>query len=254
MGFVVDTATVDAGSTFSVKVTAAAGDSNITQLVVKENGTAIATDRLTFDGFAAGSNPTPIATGAGFTWEIDIVASTDIDLTSTYTVEITDGANLTDDVSVDITTVDPGTPIAMSEMVMLLNAGGPDSTGGLDLHTGISTGTTGSLGIDSLADIKDMGIDLAQIPANNWRQRIGPINGSTIVVPDAAFDFDAVVYAEELKPAYEAGTVVVDQTDVVQENDVFLIFSQETYFAIKVTKVNVVTTDNSDSYEFTVLQ
>ena len=250
-GFVVDTASVEAGGTFSIKVTAAAGDSLISTLSVKENGTAIAKERLVFDGFDAGSNPTPISTGAGFTWEIDIVAHSDIDVTSTYTVEITDGANLTDDVSVDITTFDPGTPVAVSEMVMLLNQGGPAGTGGLDLHTGTGTGTQAS---DTTADIRDMGIDEINFPPEtNWLQKIGTINGSMLAVPDANFDFDAITKKEEIVPAFEAGTQITE-SEKVEVGDAFLVLSQGTYFAIKVTKIEVVTTDNSDFYEFTVKQ
>lgn len=255
-GFVSDTATVEIDAIFKIKLTAVTGDSNLNRITIKENGTVITDfDRITLDGFTAGSNPSPIGQGAeeGFTWEITIKAPSDPDLTNTYTFEVLDNAGLSDEVSVDITTFDPGTPVSEMTMVLLLNQGGPAGTGGLDLHTGTSTGSK-----DSTADIRDNGIDLAKPLAENWIQKISPVdtainNTVVLAVPDASFDYNSITTKEEIMEAFNVATPIT-VSDVVQNGDQFLVFSDGTYFAIIVTDVIITEMNNADYYEFSVKQ
>ncbi|MEZ4773751.1 MAG: hypothetical protein R3D00_11260 [Bacteroidia bacterium] len=250
-GFVSDTATVAIDELFKIKLTAVKGDSNLSRITVKENGVAI-TDfaRITFDGFAAQSNPNPLGPGSegGFTWVIEIKTQTSPDVTNTYSFEVLDNAGLSDEVSVDVTSFDPGTPVSEKTMVLLLNQGGPVGTGGLDLHTGTGVGST-----DPTADIKDNGIDLALPLKDNWKQIISPANAADLRVPAAGFDYATITKKEQIEAAFGLGTSITT-SDKVANGDQFLVLSEGTYFAIIVTNISVTETNNQDYYEFSVKQ
>ncbi|MDX2250314.1 MAG: hypothetical protein SF052_26260 [Bacteroidia bacterium] len=250
-GFVSDTATVAIDEVFKIKLTATKGDSSLSRITVKENGVAISNfDRITFDGFVAQSNPNPLGPGSedGFTWVIEIKAQSSPDVTNTYSFEVLDNAGLGDEVSVDITSFDPGTPVSEKTMVLLLNQGGPVGTGGLDLHLGVGTGSA-----DPTADIKDNGIDLAKPLAENWIQKISPANSAELRVPATAFKYADIATKEEIEAAFGLGTAITTSAKVAN-GDQFLVLSEGTYFAIIVTKISVTETDNGDYYEFSVKQ
>ncbi|RMG73965.1 MAG: hypothetical protein D6722_03015 [Bacteroidetes bacterium] len=259
-GGVIDTATVPIDSSFVVRVKADAGDGAITRIEVQENGALLSDlDRIFFDGDPAGGNPSPIpaADSAGFTWDITIVASSTPDETNTYTIRIVDSNGKSDDVSVEITTVDPTTPVEIKTAYLLLNAGGPAGTGGLDLHSGDGTGS-----FTDSTDLRDMGIDINQPLASNWIQKIstdGLTTGAVLKVPAAGLDYDAVTTQEQVIAAYEAGTTVVGASDKVEIGDLFLVYSEDpgsefSYFLLKVVDINITTNNNQDYYEFEVKQ
>ena len=246
--------TIPNGVTFTVELSATQGDALLKSLEITQNGTVITdVSGITLAGDPMGGNPTPIGAPAntGFTWEIAITASDEPGV-NTYGFTVTDEGGLTSvSLSVDIVTYDPGTPVSEMTMILLSNQGGPTGTGGVDLHTGVGTGTKQPQ--DSIADLKDNGIDINKIAAENWIQRISPINGSNLIVPDAGFSYDAVTKKEEIATAFEFGTEIT-LSDVVQIGDEFLVKSAGTFFAVKVTNVVVTTTDNKDYYELSVKQ
>ncbi|MEZ4829896.1 MAG: hypothetical protein R3C61_26980 [Bacteroidia bacterium] len=250
-GFVNDTATVAIGEVFKIKLTAIKGDSNLNRITVKENGVAISDfARITFNGFVAQSNPNPLGPGSeeGFTWVIEIKAQSAPDVTNTYSFEVLDNASLGDEVSVDIKSFDPGTPVTEKTMVLLLNQGGPVGTGGLDLHLGVGTGSA-----DPTADIKDNGIDVVKPLAENWIQKISPANSADLRVPAAGFKYEDITTKEEIEAAFGLGTSITT-SDKVANGDQFLVLSEGTYFAIIVTNISITETDNADYYEFSVKQ
>ncbi|MEM6543055.1 MAG: hypothetical protein AAF634_18010 [Bacteroidota bacterium] len=249
-GNVVDAADVPINTEFIVSIITVAGDADITQIVVEENGTSIDASRLTLDGSAAGGNPSPIGANfaSGFNWDIGIVTSDAVDVTNTYTIRITDANGLSDELSVSITQINA---LTETTMVLLQNQGGPAGQGGLDLNTGTQTGTQAT---DTDADIRDMGIDINLPNDQNWIQKIGVINGSEIAVPDASFDYDAVASTAQLQAAFELGTSITETPEKVQVDDVLLVKSEGVFFAIKVTAVNVTPADNTDGYELSVKQ
>ena len=70
--------------------------------------------------------------------------------------------------------VSVGQPVA-TILGALFNQAGPSGTGGLDLDTGASLGST-----NANVEVRDMGIDTALPLANNWRQKIAGVNGTEI--------------------------------------------------------------------------
>lgn len=257
-GGVLDTASVLIGETFVVRITASQGDGLLTRLEVQENGSLLSDlDRIQFDGDPAGGNPTPLPEAAqtGFTWEVTITASNTPDETNTYTIRIVDENNNSASVSVDITTIDPGIPVDIQTMVLLLNAGGPTGTGGLDLHSGNGTGS-----FEATTDLRDMGIDLNLPAAQNWRQQIttdGLSTGAILRTPAAGLDYDAIAKREEIIAAFEAGATVPGASEKVAVGDLFLVFSEDasseySYFLLKVVEIVVTPNNNADYYEFEV--
>lgn len=144
---------------------------------------------------------------------------------------------------------------------ILFNSAGPTGTGGLDLDDAVGVGSE-----DPSAEIKDEGIDLDLPAESNWIQRISAVNGSIIkyVIPgeggvSETFTYEDVTSKEAVGALFENG---VDFTDtngegelvsgVVQEGDMFTIQNGDNYYLIIIRDVNVVTTDNSDSYEIDI--
>ncbi len=245
-GFVASGDSVVTETEFFVKVTATQGDDLLNRLSVSENGTDITElTRLTFDGDAAGSNPTPLPTEAqtGFTWTIGIVSAKDAG-TNTYTVSVTDATGNVAQVSFDIVT-----EVGLETFTgyLLLNQAGPAGTGGLDLDTGNGTGSA-----DPEAEIKDEGIDLGA-PSNdlNWIQKISAANSAELRIPDVNLEFDAVNNTDQLQAAFDNG-LDVTVSDKVEIGDVFLVKNGEKYYIIKTTNITVTPNDNEDRYEFEV--
>ncbi len=240
---------VPVGGNFVVTVVTAAGDADLAQIVVEENGTAIDAGRVTLDGNAAGGNPSPIGAtfASGFNWAVGITNSDVVDATSTYTIRVTDANGLSDELSVDITSI---ASLTESTMFLLKNQAGPAGQGGLDLNTGTQTGTGAT---DTDADIRDLGIDIgAPSNAENWIQKIGVINNSEISIPDASFDYDAVASVSQLSAAFELGTKVDETPEKVVMDDVLIVKSDGVFFAIKITDVTVTPDDNNDGYNMSV--
>lgn len=245
--------TVDLGASFVVNISSLQGDVPLSTIEVRENNVAVDPSRIVFDGFAAQSNPNPAVSGAAnLSWDIEITADSVTEGTSTYTIIVVDENAKTASASFDITTVDPGTPVTERTMILLLNSSGPVGQGGLDLETGNQTGTTPAANWPD-TDLKDMGIDLNLPAAQNWLQQIGAMNSTVLKTPAAGVVYDDVATVEEIIQIFEAGMTVVDQTEAVAEGDVFVAQTKEgNYYLINTTKITVVETDNSDSYEFSV--
>jgi hypothetical protein len=244
--------TVDLGASFVVNISSLQGDVPLSTIEVRENNVAVDPSRIVFDGFAAQSNPNPVGGVANLSWDIEVTADSVTEGTSTYTIIVVDENAKTASASLDITTVDPGTPVTERTMILLLNAAGPAGQGGLDLETGDQTGTTPAANWPD-TDLKDMGIDINLPNDQNWKQQIAGMNSTELKTPAAGVVYDDVATVEEIIQIFEAGMTVVDQTEAVAEGDVFVAKTKEgNYFLINTTKITVVTTDNSDSYEFAV--
>lgn len=241
--------TVFTDSVFFITVSATSGDANIQSISVTENGTAVDIARLTFDGFGAGSNPSPVVGGeTGFTYEVGITASSTAE-TNTYEVTITDVDGLEASESFDIVTEDAGTPVTERTMLLLLNQAGPAGQGALDLETGNQSGTQSS---DTEADIRDMGIDTNLALDQNWLQKITTFNGSELRVPAAGLVYDEVLTSEAVVAAFDAGQDITE-TDMVAVGDLFLVKTADgNYFLLNTANITVTASDNTDSYEFSV--
>ena len=186
---------------------------------------------------------------------------------STYSFEVADEVGETALVSLDITVIDPATPLEMTLEGILLNQAGPQGTGGLDLDNGDSTGSTADA-----AEIQDEGIDLDISEANNWRRQISAANDAAMRAADLNalpenFSFDDVTSKEEVQAVFDTGAALSgsdadcnctdntsgeDVTETLSGGEVFAVKRGDTYYLIRIDKVNNVTDDNSDSYEVSV--
>jgi hypothetical protein len=249
-GFVKGGDSVFTDTDFVLKVSGVKGAADMSSVEVQENGVAVAAGRLLVNGTLATANPFNVAASEteAFTYELTVKAPSDADQAYTYTIIATDTESRSGSVAVGLTTVAAPDPVTESTAVLLLNAGGPSGTGGLDLHTGTSTGS-GS----TEADIIDRGIDLNKPLATNWIQKIAPVNSSDLRLPDAAFSYDEIATVAQIEAAFEQGTTI-SESDVVQVGDMFLVLSDGTYFALMVTNIDLTAGDNKDFYEFSVKQ
>lgn len=256
------------GSTFKVKLRLQTGTNPLRTVEIREDNEKLPFDRFTVNDGAIGSNNPFLITGpstSGATYEIEIVAHDGLQETKVYTFEVTDEGNLTDAVSLNITTT--GQEVKMLEGV-LFNQAGPVGTGGLDLDSGNGTGS-----MDAEAEIRDMGLDCTvPAPGLNWRRQIGSVNGADLREVDLTqvenFSFDNVNFVEEIIGAYETGlelsdgeavdcsdastTNVTDVSDEVMVGDLFTVKSGDTYYLIRIDEVNETAADNADNYVISI--
>lgn len=263
-GFVSDNAEVEAGTEFKVKLRVQTGSSELRSVRITEEGANLATNRFTVNNGAIASNNPFLITGTsktGATYEIAILVHEGFQTTKRYSFEISDERNLTDVVFMDITT--KGEPVTTINGV-LLNQAGPAGQGGLDLDTGMGTGTVSTNPTSTNAEIRDMGIDLSKPNATNWRQQIAGMNSAVIRTIGGGmpenFNFDNVQFREQIVAAYDSGndltltdaTTGLKITSPLKVGDTFTVKRDDKYYLIKVTRINVTTNDNMDSYEFSI--
>lgn len=239
--------TIEQGTTFKSKIIAAKGSGALTEVAVYEDNALVDKARIKFNGTAAAANPATVgATDANaLNWEIEVTAK-DHAATHTYRFEVRSVDNLTQSVSYNVTTIDPGTPIDTPLFGVLFNAAGPAGTGGLDLDTGTGTGSS-----DAASEIRDQGIDLGQPNATNWKQQIAPItgNGVTLRKAVAGTDFNSVTKKEQIATIYTNSGSDLLESAKVSVGDLFVVKRGTQHYLIRIAEVNVVTTDNSDNYK-----
>lgn len=171
-----------------------------------------------------------------------------------YKVRFTDASGLKTEVVLSVTV---GRPVTTLEGV-LFNQAGPQGRGGLDLDTGVSTGSA-----SPIAEIRDEGIDLGQSMPNNWRQQISGINGSEIRYLKAGenglsenFLFENVIISEQLLLLWNSGVSFTqrsvdnerDVSDKVLAGDVFIVKKDAKFYIFLVREVVVTIDDNTDNY------
>lgn len=256
------------GGAITIKVDASKGTSPMNTLTISENGVKVALNRLTFVGQSGGANPF-LLTGANkdaFVWETLILAHDDTYGSRTYTVTVADEKGLTGEVSFDITIIEP---IEKSLTGILWNQAGPAGRGGIDLDDGSSTGTklssSGDPAIDTSylrAELRDMGIDSLAGSGDNWRRRIGAINGSDARflgnnLPD--FNFDNVDTKEAVTTAFDTAAPFTETllewgafkvSHKLAIGDIFVVKSGDRYYLVRVDDIVETTTigNNEDQY------
>ncbi len=272
-GFVSDTATIDPGKEFKVKLRLQTGSDELRSVKILEDGVNLAPARFKINGGNITANNPFLITGTsktGATYEITVTAHEGFQVTKRYTFEVTSDDNLTDDVFVTITTSEePGTPVMELTGKLLKNQSGPAGQGGLDLDTGESVGSvmsnTGNPAIDTSykrAEINDEGN--VSTTSQTWKQQISAVqsNGASIRYPGdnlpENFSYANIKFKEEIQAAYETGKefTLSDGTEPisnpVKEGDIFLVKRASNYYIIKVTKIVVTQNDNQDYYEFSI--
>jgi len=243
-------------TSFKVQLNATQGSSPLSTLTVFEDGTAVDASRLRFgtdnditvaSDFPA--NPLALIDGekVAFNWFV-WVDSQDSG-SSTYSFQVADEAGEIEEVSLVIT-IFTGTPVSELSGQLLLNAGGPVGTGGINLLTGIGSGS-----MDASAHIRDQGID-TNLPADqNWKRRIAPVNNSAIRLAGADFpinDFNAVDFSEEIQLAFNNG-VDIAETSVINIGDIFMVQTQTGEIClVTITDINQTDNNNDDFYELSI--
>lgn len=249
--FVTDTDSLLRGESFAVQLSAAQGSGPYSTIEVRENGAAINASRLLVNSIAAPANPYSVTNSSALDWEL-VIESSNQPGANDYEIILTDDDGVASTVSVSITglsTLNQSTMV----MQMLSNQAGPAGQGALDIDTGEETGvTTGNF---TEADIRDMGIDLSQPDASNWRQRINSINNTKLVAAATDANFDDILTMEDIMVGFNNGTEITDPdgSDVVAVGDIFFLESTDgVFYVLRVAEVNVEPTDNSDNYVFDV--
>ncbi|MCI4668267.1 MAG: hypothetical protein MRZ79_09025 [Bacteroidia bacterium] len=243
-----DSVAVD--SFFTVLVTASSGTNTLKTIEVQENGVAISDlSRLDFNGFSAGSNPSPLGASdtATLDWTLRIKAPS-VEGANDYTIVITDQIDSTIERTVSVTSFVPFTEVDTNTVVLRLrNQAGPAGQGGLDLDTGDETGTMN----ETTHDLADLGIDVSK--AVDWIQKIKSANGAELRKVDNSTNFADVMFKEQVEEIYNASTVIPAESDVVQQGDMFAVkVASGVIYLLYTAEVSVTPAsgDNSDFYRF----
>ncbi len=254
-----------AGTIATVTVEATKGTKALKTVTVYEGSTKVSLDDLTIDGVAASANPILIISPTdAMTWEIGVHVHADAG-TATYRVVVEDEGGLSDEASFDVTVE---APIEQTLTGILFNQAGPAGFGGLDLDNGDGTGSS-----DVDAELRDMGIDSLAGSGDNWRRRIGGINGATVrYAGNGTVEFGDVASKEAIVALYDgatdlqaANTYTGDNidvwgnfkvSDVVAIGDVFVVYksANSTYYLVEVTDIdeNTALGNNSDNYTLSI--
>jgi len=115
--------TINAGTTFTVSVSANQGDSPLNSLRIQEDGVNVPTDRLTIDGSDAAANPVLLFNSdkMNFTSTI-IIAASEQAISSDYTFQVTDEDQQSDSETITITTESTPPALAISGSDTLTSA------------------------------------------------------------------------------------------------------------------------------------
>jgi hypothetical protein len=238
-----------AGSLARVKIDVVKGTFDLATIAVYENNVLMDASRVFFDNGALqafASNPVATPNQGSFqaTLAIQIADSGE---SAMYGIDVADAQGLVGSVNIDVSI---GTGIdTIYTGVLVYNRDG-QQFGGLNLYTGAS------VRFDSPdAQLRDLGIDLGQPTANNWIQKIIPVNNAVLKTPGMnqpeGFSFESITSREALVAAFDAG-VQVAESEKVMVDDIFLVRKDDDYFILKVTKVVVTPADNNDYYEFSI--
>lgn len=254
-----------AGTVSTVTVEATKGTKALKAVTVYEGSTKVSLDDLTIDGVAASANPVLITSPTDvMSWEIGVHVHASAG-TATYRVVVEDEGGLSDEASFDVTVE---APIEQTLTGILFNQAGPAGFGGLDLDNGDGTGSS-----DASAELRDMGIDSLAGSGDNWRRRIGGINGATIrYAGNGTVEFGDVASKDAIVALYDgatdlqaANTYTGDNIEVwgnfkvsdkVVVGDVFVVYksASNTYYLVEVTDVeeNTVLGNNTDNYTLSI--
>ena len=236
------------GTDYGFRFSVTTGSAPLSTISVKENGVIITdVSRLKFDGIPFFSNPEFLPTNKidGFVSNVVSVVLPATIGKWQYTFTFTDtlGGFTEYDVVAYV-----GTKLDFVATGVLLNAAGPQGTGGLDLDMGISTGSD-----DAEAEIKDEGIDAALPLANNWKQKISAAGSAELRRVIQVIDISDIYVKEQILNYWNLGSPVSGPTpNKVLVNDIFVVKKEDRYYFLQIDKVTVSPTDNTDKFEVSI--
>jgi hypothetical protein len=240
------------------RLTATKGSGDLVSIEVRENDQLVDPSKIFWQVITmpVADNPFDLSEDlkAGFEKQELFIMTPASEGNFIYKVTITDEFGLTAQLTFDVTTKPSGTPVEMLVGV-LLNAAGPDGTGGLDLDTGSSTNSD-----DTAAEIKDNGININLPMDQNWLRTISPANNASMKYLRAGegglpegFTFESIEFRENLGDLFENGVEFMGgSSEVVQIEDVFIVSRDGKFWALEVIEIVTDLNNNDDSYKFDV--
>ena len=250
-GAIVSDTTLEPGGIFRVKLDLQTGDNPLKSVGIREDGDLVPSSRLEFDaGFRTVQNPLLI-TGSdvdGVELIIDLEAHSTEGI-RTYTFRVEDEVGETDEISLDVEVMmeEVRNPIDTTATMILVNNADGMLQGGLDLDVPETVSAN-----SSMAELRDLGIDINMPVPSNWRRQIQTRNGATPVMLDTAnFTFSEVSFKDEVKTLYDGGTEA-SVSPVLSTGDAFAIKRDDDYFLLILTEIVVTADDNNDYYQFDI--
>ena len=236
---------IEVNDLLQVPLSATQGSDSLHTIAIYENGSLAAANRLTLGAMTVWSeNPytLPSEFKGGFT-ETLLMSLPDTSGNYDYLIVVSDPNGLSDSVSFSAE-INLGTPVdSVKTNLMLSNSAGPAGTGGVNLITGESTGSS-----DPGAHLSDEGIDSDEPPATNWLQMIsaGPATETLKLATGA--DYDGTDTKENIEAIFNGATTVT-VSDKILGGEVFALKTFSGAFVlVRIDAVNIAPADNSDSY------
>lgn len=258
--YIASSAVFPSGVPFEVLVAAQSGSSPIQSVTILEDGLPIEDlTRIQANGQQFPANPWIFTEGqAALDWVVSIRNAESGD--HLYEIIVTDANGETSIIPIEIFGQATGTSISNSLTGKLLfNQAGPAGTGGINLFTGESVGST-----DASAHLRDEGIDLSVGASVNWNQQISGANNSVIRLVNAnsqpeGFSFGGIQFQEEIQDLFATGqelTLTNDAgrtiTPFVIVGDIFAVQNGADFFLVEVTNIVVSDDTNDDYYELSI--
>lgn len=250
---------------FSLEVVATQGDALMSTIAFYQNDVLMSNEDVFAAGAAISSNPADLGGIASLTRLYELRPSNITAGPNTFRVDITDASGAVGSQFIVINYIIPEVEEISG---VLLNQAGPVGTGGLDLDTGIGTGSA-----DAAAEIRDLGLDCTvPAPGLNWRRQIGTVNGAVMRRVDLSqlenFTFDNVTNLGQILTAHERGieldngtstncqsgaeTSVTDVSGVIAVGDMFTVVRDNTTYLIRIDEINETAADNNDNYVISI--
>lgn len=256
--YIVGSAVFPSGQPFELLLAAQSGSTPITSVTVLEDGIPISDlTRIQANGQDFPANPWIFTEGqAALDWVVSIRNAEEGD--HRYEIVVSDANGETSVVAVDIFGQATGTALTNTLTGKLLfNQAGPVGTGGIDLFTGESVGSS-----SALAHLRDEGIDLDLAPNANWKQQISGANNATIRLvtnQPEGFSFEGIQFTEEVQALYETGQELTIEnaagrkvTPFVIVGDTYAVQSGPNHFLVTVTNIVITDSNNEDYYELSI--
>ncbi len=258
--YISSSAVFPSGVPFEVLLAAQSGSTPIQSVTILEDGLPIDDlTRIQANGQQFPANPWIFSEGqAALDWVVSIRNAESGD--HLYEIIVADANGETSIVPIEIFGQATGTNITNSLTGKLLfNQAGPAGTGGINLFTGESVGST-----DASAHLRDEGIDLSVGASVNWNQQISGANNSVIRLVSAisqpeGFSFGGIQFQEEIQDLFATGqelTLTNDAgraiTPFVIVGDIFAVQNGADFFLVEVTNIVVSDDTNDDYYELSI--
>ncbi len=258
--FITGSAVFPSGVPFEVLLAAQSGSSPIQSVTILEDGLPISDlTRIKANDQQFPANPWIFSEGQdALDWIVSIRNAESGD--HLYEIIVADANGEASILPIEIFGQATGTSLTSSLTGKLLfNQAGPAGTGGINLFSGESVGST-----DASAHLRDEGIDLEVGPSINWNQQISGANSSVIRLVNISnqpegFSFAGIQFQEEVQDLFATGQDLTltnssgrSVTPFVIIGDIFAVQNGADFFIVEVTNIAIFDDSNDDFYEFNI--